>query len=78
MLDKSRLGKDNTLPKDGEEIRKVYNYLSEPNMCARCTLCGNDDHVTTTSKKRKVVVNYFACPKFAKMNPMQRLIELKK
>ena len=28
MLDKSRLGKDTTLPKDGEEKRKVYNCLN--------------------------------------------------
>ena len=40
-------------------------------------LCGETDHVITVTKKGRHVVNYFACPKFAEMQPKDRLNELK-
>ena len=40
-------------------------------------ICEKNDHVPTTTRKGNLIVNYFACDKFAKMSPKERFEILK-
>ena len=42
-----------------------------------CHLCGECDHVQTKGPNGTLIVQYFACRKFAEMNPAQRFRELR-
>ena len=52
----------------------VFNAKNE--LPPKFTKC-KTDHVITVTKNGRYVVNYFACPKFAEMQPKDRLNELK-
>ena len=43
-----------------------------------CAICGEENHVPTVSDKGHVVVNYFACAKFAKASTKERFEILRK
>ena len=43
----------------------------------KCHLCGADDHVATNGPKGSKIVQYFACKKFAEINPHDRFMWLK-
>ena len=43
-----------------------------------CVICEKNDHVPTITKRGNLIVNYFACDKFAKMSPKERFEELKR
>ena len=73
MNEKSKLVKSEEVIK-----HKVFNAKNElPPKVTKCVLCGETDHVITVTKMGRYVVNYFACPKFAEMQPKDRLNELK-
>ena len=76
MNEKSRLVKSEEKLEDIKH--EVFNAKYElPPKVTKCVLCGETDHVITVTKKGRYVVNYFACPTFAEMQPNDRLNELK-
>ena len=76
LLEKSKPEiNDSSKSNDGNDKRKTYNCTNETKI-AKCVICGENDHVTTLTRKGRLVINYFACPKFVEMNPKQRLSEL--
>ena len=58
--------------------RKSYAVNETSSEAKKCTFCDDIGHVATITRKGKIIVNYFACLKFAKMNPQERLNELKR
>ena len=77
LLEKSKPEiNDSSNSNDGNDKRKTYNCTNETKI-AKCVICGENDHVTTLTRKGRLVINYFACPKFVEMNPKQRLSELR-
>ena len=59
----------------GEKGNKVYSI--EATEGKKCLLCDKTDHTPTVTSKGKLVINYFACKKFAEMSPKKRFEELK-
>ena len=57
--------------------RKSYAINETSSEAKKCAFC-DIGHVATITRKGKIIVNYFACPKFAKMNPQERLNKLKR
>ena len=75
LLEKSKPEiNDSSKSNDGNDRRKTCNCTNETKI-AKCVICGENDHVTTLTRKVRLVINYFACPKFVEMNPKQRLSE---
>ena len=58
--------------------RKSYAVNETSSEAKKCTFCDDIGHAATITRKGKIIVNYFACLKFAKMNPQERLNELKR
>ena len=81
MRKKSLIGKASegfSKKKYGEYDSKNFNSnRDEDSKSPKCIICGKTDHVVTVTKKGKSLINYFACKKFAEMNPKQRLSELR-
>ena len=79
LLEKSK-------PKDNEELkrrtddvkRNSYVINETPSKAIKCRHCDDIGQVPTITRKGKIIVNHFACPKFAKMNPQETLNELKR
>ena len=44
----------------------------------QCLICGKFDHVVSTGPQGVKFVQYFTCPVFAEMNPLERFLELRK
>ena len=52
-------------------------YVTKP-QSKPCAICGDENHVPTVSDKGLVVVDYFACDKFAKADTKERFMILRK
>ena len=77
LLEKSKPEiNDSSKSNDGNDKRKTYNCTNETKI-AKCVICGENDHVATLTRKGRLVINYFACPKSVEMNSKQRLSELR-
>ena len=58
------------------EFRKAYQSRNfESN---KCLFCGKSDHVSTSDHRGRNVIEYFACEKFAKSSPKERIELLRK
>ena len=67
----------NAKPKnDGKEV-PFKSFLTD-SKDKNCTICDRSDHVATVTARGNLIINYFACEKFAKMSPKERFDELKK
>ena len=67
----------NAKPKnDGKEV-PFKSFLIDSKV-KNCTICDRSDHVATVTARGNLIINYFACEKFAKMSPKERFDELKK
>ena len=79
MCEKFKLENNEKTTTDNEK-RKAYvmHVMSElPSKDTKCVLCSNTDHGITVTRKGKFAINYFACPKFAEMQPNEKLNKLK-
>ena len=64
--------------KDGKNDPPKTYTTSEYGKPKDCIICGKSDHIATVTNKGNLVINYFACEKFVKLTPRERLLELKK
>ena len=68
--------KEEITPKYREKVPAKTSYTSDMTQ-KKCYICGKLDHIPTITNKGKIVINYFSCERFAKMNPKERHEELK-
>jgi len=76
LFEKSQVKSDEKSKQFGSSDSKIYTVSTSFRKI--CAICEKTDHVPTITKKGYAVVNYFACEKFAKMNPQERFDELKR
>ena len=62
--------------KRAREKDRNQTYVNQ-SKCKKFIICEKNDHVPTITRKGNLIVNYFACDKFAKMSPKERFEKLK-
>ena len=67
----------NKLSNYDKEGRKSYlgDSMNSGQSPVKCSICGEDDHVVSVTKRGQKLVNYFSCEKYVKKRPAERLVE---